>query len=760
MQPKQKPANTVTTTMIIRAAIVLFVALVAFGIIIYRLVQLQLVDEKGYQEMAEAQQLRDETITPNRGTIYDANMKELAKSSTAWTIEASPRDMKKADTDINFLSMKLAEILQVDQVAVLEKLQKTESNYQLIKRQIDKPTADVLRGFIKDYNDDKNNKETPIVGITIRQDSKRYYPYGSFASTIMGFTNVDGDGVAGLELVYNETLKGVPGRVLAAKNALGYDMAGQNYEARYEPVQGSGLVLTIVEGIQHALEKYLSAAVTTHNVTQRGVAIVMSPKTGAIYAMATMPDYDLNTPFVISDPNIQAQVDAIANEEERTKAKGEALWAQRRNKAVQDIYEPGSVFKVVTASAAIDSGSANLSTSFSCSGAFTVVQGLKPMRCAQAGGHGTLNFAQGLDNSCNPYYIQLGQRMGKSVFCNYLQGFGFMEKTGIDMEDEGRSQVYTEETMGVMELASSSFGQSSTVTPISMITALAAAVNGGNLVQPHVVSQIIDPDGNVIKTMTPQIKRQVISAETSKTICKLLEDSVNQPNGHGKNAIVSGYRVGGKSGTSQKLASGDEEARIASFFGFAPANDPEIIVLMLFDEPNSPTNSSYGGRIVAPEVANVIREAVMYLGIEPQYTEEELKVVDISTPNTVGQSVSDAQGALNQLGFASKIEGSGGVVTYQYPAANTSLPRTSTVILYTDENAVGAKVVVPDVTTKPVSFAKQLLSEAGLNIKVTGPDGKSPNIVAATQNIPAGAEVEKGTLITVNFHDTTIVAEN
>lgn len=761
-QPKQSPQPAITKSIVIRGAIVLVFCIAAFAAIVYRLVDLQLIDAAKYSELAAAQQLKDETITPNRGTIYDSEMKILAQSSTVWTVEVSPRDMKKYETDIYTLSMKMAEILELDQVSVYEKLQKSDTNYQLIKRQIDKATADTLRAYIKDYNADEKNKETPIVGVVFRQDSKRYYPYGSLASTVIGFTNVDGDGLCGLELTYNEQLKGVEGRVLAAKNAYGYDMAGQTYEARYEPVQGSGLVLTINENIQQSLEKYLLAAVLEHNVTERGVGIAMNPKTGAILAMASMPDYDLNQPFVIADPKKLEAIEAIEDEEQRKKARSDELWAQRRNKAVQDIYEPGSVFKIITAAAAIDSGTSNLNTAHTCSGSQLIVKGTS-MRCAQTSGHGTLTFAAGLDNSCNPYFINLGQRMGKTVFSSYLQGFGFMDKTGIDMEDEGRNIVYSEENMGPVQLASSSFGQSSTITPISMISAISTAVNGGYVVQPHVVSKVVDAQGNVVKTTEPQIKRQIISTETSRIISDILEKSVND-GGHGKNAYVAGYRVGGKSGTSQKLSkqqqTGDDTLRIASFVGYAPANDPEIVVLVFLDEPHSPTNSSYGGRLVAPIVSNVIREAMPYLGVEPQYTEEELKYVDISAPNAVGMSIEDAKNQLATLGFNAKIEGLGGTITYQYPAPNTSLPRTSTILLYTEDNATGTKVVVPDVKELTIKDAKQAMVNAGLNVKTTGAVGNSLKIVAATQNIPAGAEVEIGTLITVNFHDITVVAEN
>ncbi|MEG1126253.1 MAG: penicillin-binding transpeptidase domain-containing protein [Oscillospiraceae bacterium] len=761
MQQRKKPQAAVSRSIMLRAIFVGAVAVISFGIIIYRLVQLQIIDKDNYSAQAANQQLHDEIITPNRGTIYDANMKELARSSTVWTVEASPRDMAKAKSDINAIASNLARILEIDEADVLAKLSKSDTNYQLIKRKIEKPVADALREYIKTYNEDEINKEHPIAGIYLRQDSKRYYPYSNFASTVIGFTNVDGDGVMGLEYVYNDELKGTPGRIVSGKNALGYELSDVSYKTEYPAVNGNGLVLTIDENIQHSAEKYLLAAVKEHNVTNRGVIIAMNPKTGAIYACASMPDFDLNEPFKIADETVAAAVAAITDETERKKAEGEALWAQRRNKAVQDIYEPGSVFKVVTASAALDSGAATLNTSYTCHGSFTVLPGLPPMKCAEAGGHGTLNFAQGLDKSCNPYYINLGQMMGVHTFTNYLQGFGFMEKTGVDMQDEARNQVYTEDKMGIVELASSSFGQSSTVTPISMITAISAAINGGKLVQPHVVSKILDENGNIIKTMTPQIKRQVISEETSKTICKLLEDSVNEPGGHGNNAYVPGYRVGGKSGTSQKLNDPDDTKRIASFVGFAPANDPEIVVLAFLDEPHSPTNSSYGARLSGPIVQEVIYEAMPYLGVEPQYTAEELKKVDVITPATIGKPVQDAKAELEALGLNCKIEGLGGTVTYQYPSALTSLPRTSTVVLYTDPDAVGARVVVPETKDLTVAAATEAMRTAGLNIKVRGATvGRASMILAASQNIPAATEVEQGTLITVNFHDTTVVPEN
>ena len=655
------------------------------------------------------------------------------------------------------VAKKLAEILELELEPVVEKLSKSESNYQTIKRQVEKPVADEITQWITEYNSDKNNKDNPIRGITLEQASKRYYPYGDMAATVIGFTNADGDGTIGLEHHYNETLKGTDGRVVSVKNARGEDMQDEEYSTVYEAQDGNSLVLSIDENIQQSLETHLSAAITEYGVKNRGAGIVMDVNTGEILAMAVEPSYDLNDPFTITDPVILEELEAITDEEERAQAKTNALWQRVwRNKAVSDTYFPGSVFKMITAAAALDSGLVDTSQTFSCSGSLEVVKGVT-MHCAELNGHGTLDFYGGLDNSCNPYFIQMAWKMGKDVFCDYLQAFGFLERTGIDMDDESLTQTVSRERMGVVELSSSAFGQTTSVTPIALITAACAVVNGGKLLEPHVVKQILDADGNVVENVEPVIKRQVISEDVSNTICTMLENSVKE--GHGKNAYVAGYHVGGKSGTSQKnqgIGVGDEEEEqqyISSFLGFAPANDPKIAVLVLLDTPTLVTN--YGGKNAAFVVANTINDSLPYLGVEREYSEEEQAMAEVSVPAVVGMDSASAQVKMNQTGLNFVVRGSGSTVTYQYPAGGTAIARQSTIVLYTDEGAGPSLVKVPNVVGQSYDTAMRVLNQAGLNMQAKGALVDSASVQCSAQSVAEGTEVEEGTVIEVTFMDTT-----
>lgn len=743
---------TVTRSMKRRAVAVACVMLLLFGAVVTNLVKYQIINTEEYRAKATGQQLRDEKIVPSRGNIYDSEMNLLATSATVWTVTASPRDMAKANTNLNDVAFRLAEILDLDTADLLEKFQDSDSNYKMVKRQIEKPLADEINNWIAEYNAEESHKGCKIAGIYLTQDSKRYYPYGNLASTVIGFVNVDGDGLAGLEYYYNDTLAGVPGRKVSAKNALGYDMPVGDYEAEYDAQDGNSLVLTINEFVQQSADKHLAAAIAEHNVANRGVCIVMDVNTGAVLAMSTMGDYDLNDPYTISDKELAAEIDAIPDEEQRNAARSAARQAQWRNKAIADSYEPGSVFKVVTAAGALDSGKATLETSFGCSGSYNIAG--TTMRCAHTEGHGMQNFYAGLNNSCNPYYIQLGQRMGSEVFCQYLQGFGFGQKTGIDLPSETAGSVYPLERMGPVELASSSFGQSSSVTPLQMITAVSAAVNGGYLMQPYIVSQVLDENGNIISTTKPVVKRQVISEETSAELADLLYQSVET--GSNTKARVAGYKVGGKSGTSQKLNTDQAlELRIASFVAFAPADDPQIAVLVMLDEPHSPTGSSYGGRLAAPVCGNVLAEVLPYLGIDTHYTEEQLAVKDLRVANLLGRTPSEAQVELNGVGFNYKIVGSGTTVTYQYPAAGTYIPRQSTVILYTDEGAAGTMVTVPNVAGKTVAMAREMLRAAGLNLDAGSALDSDTLLTADSQSIAEGEQVEMGTVIAVSFSNAS-----
>lgn len=739
--------------------------LVGFGVVIGRIAYLQFVKGEEYRANAAAQQLADTEITPKRGTIYDANMNEIARSVTVWNVVVSPKAMEEAGTNINQVAIQLAEILDITSEEIMEKLMKTDSSYQIVKKKVEMPVANEIRQWMSDYNATEAAETSPIVGITLEEDSKRYYPYGSFASHLIGFTSSDGYGLTGLELYYNDTLEGTAGRVITAQTAQG-DLLEEEYSVEYPAQDGNSLVLTIDQNIQSLTEKYLRAAVKEHNVANRGVAIVMNVNTGAILAMATMPDYDLMDPYTLNDEALANEINAIVDETERSEARVKAQNEMWRNKAVSEVYEPGSVFKVVTASAALDSGSAALDTTHTCVGSEKVLD--TTFRCAETAGHGTLNFAAAINYSCNPYYINLGLTMGAHTFCSYLQSFGFYEKTGIDAASEVKSVVVSEENMGSVSLASSAFGQTSTVTPIEMITAFSAAVNGGKLVQPYVVQTVLDSEGNVVSEHETVVKRQVISEEVSETIRYLLEGTVDKELGaslgytsHNTAAKVDGYRVGGKSGTSQKQSvkegNEDDSLRIASFCGFAPADDPEIAVLVVLDEPHS--WSEYGGSLAGPVVSSILGEALPYLGFEPQYTEEELANRDVTVPTltTEGENeFSKAQRKLNDLGLSFYVVGEEGAnVVAQFPEAGTKVSRDSTIILYTGSTEQ-TMTAVPNLVGLTLSQVQNTLESKHLNLRIEGTDSTGSSVVAATQDIAEGTEVALGTVITVTFHDTSV----
>ncbi len=575
-------------------------AAVCFGGLLVRLFVLQVLDPGGYAARAADQQLRGAVLPAARGEMYSADGTLLAASETCWTIRAAPREL--ADELVQPAAQALSEILEIDYEETLEKLSQRTSNDCLLRRRVDREMADAVRAWCVEHD---------AQGIQIRQDTKRVYPQGDFMGGILGFTDVDNAGLWGLELEYNEELTGQNGQILTAKNAWGHDMP-THYQTLVDAVPGNTLTLTIDANIQHWLESAMDAAVREHNVAQRGVGIVMDVQTGAILAMTSQPDYDPNSPREIINEEIRAQVNALTGEE-RSAALQEAQQTQWRNKAISDLYEPGSVFKLITAAAALDTGVCTPTDTFVCAGKINVAGTW--FRCANGHIHGAETFAQGLAVSCNPCFIQIGARLGKENFCNYFEAFGLREATGIDLPGEiKRSEYYTADRMGPVELASCSFGQSSKVSYLQMLTAVCAVVNGGNLMQPYVVQRITAPDGTVVREIEPTVKRRVISEETSATMCQLMEGVVTE--GTGKHAAVNGYFVGGKSGTSQKLDSENEGARISSFVAVAPIDDPRLAVLVCLDEPHSWTTS--GGTLSGPVCAEVLAKALPYLGIEPE----------------------------------------------------------------------------------------------------------------------------------------------
>lgn len=730
-----------TTVKMWRRTLIVLIVMVAlgFGLIVVSLIRLQLVDGAELQKAAVDQQLRDTTISAQRGTIYDRNMKPLAQSATVWKVVLAPAYIDKDDETLRRkLSTGLADILGLDAEDIYKRTEGT-SYYDVLKTKVETDVKDRLVQFIEE-NDLGNT-------IQLQEDYKRYYPFGSFASTILGFTGTDGQGLAGLEAYYDEYLSGTAGRLVTAKNAVGTDMPFQ-YEQKVEAQDGYNLVLTIDEVVQHYLEQALEEGVENNKVENRATGIVMNVKTGEIVAMAVKGDYDPNNPFVIADEEERARI-AELPEEEQQEATSAALQAQWRNKAVSDTYYPGSVFKMVTLSMALEENVATEETTFTCTGSYVPVQGERAINCHNTSGHGTQTLVQGTMNSCNPFFIYLGQLLGTETFFDYFEAFGFTQKTGIDLPGESQS-IYHDRDMSLMDLAVESFGQNFSITPIQMITACAAIANGGYLVQPHVVSQIVDNDGNIIKTADTTVKRQVISEETSKRVSKILQE--NATSGTAKNGYVAGYRIAGKTGTSEKVGAdgkvGSDNKYIASYCGFAPADDPQYAVLVFFDEPTG--DSYYGGAVAGPVFAKIMEEILPYLNVETKYTEDEAGSVGVSAPNVIGKTVSEATNELTNSGLKILVKGSGDTVIAQTPDPCSSVPSGGTVVVYTDEASMNQTVTVPNFTNRSLSDVNYLAAQAGLNIKVTGAYNSSA-ATARTQDYAAGEQIKPGTVITVNF---------
>ena len=577
---------------------------VCFAGLAARLAYLQLFAGGWYTSRALGQQLRDTVVPADRGRIYSDDGVLLAANSSCWTLRASPREMP--EEKLSLAAQGLAEILELDEAKLLEKFSDRTSNDCLLRYRVERDTADRVRDFCE---------ENGITGIRINQDSKRWYPEGEFLASVLGFTNVDNAGVSGLELKYNDVLTGQNGVVLTAVNAWGYTLE-QSYETEKVPLEGSGLRLTVDANIQHYLENALDYAVKEHHVAARAVGIVMDVNTGAVLAMSTTPAYDPNQPRVIYDAAARKAVDALTGSK-RAAALQLAQQTQWRNKAVSDLYEPGSVFKLITCAAALDAGAVSKNSTFYCGESISVA-GTR-FHCANHKRHGSQTVTQALENSCNQSFIQIGARLGKEAFCDYFAAFGLREPTGVDLPAEPKKSLYyTADRMGPVELASCAFGQSSKISYMEMAAAVCAVVNGGRLMQPYLVSDILNPDGSILQHTEPVCRRQVIKPETSETMREMMEAVVLY--GGGRNARIQGYRVGGKSGTSQKLDSADEKARIASFVAVAPIDDPQFLCLVCLDEPHSWTTA--GGSLSAPVCAEVLEQTLVYKSV-PRAVEPE-----------------------------------------------------------------------------------------------------------------------------------------
>ncbi|MGN1080825.1 MAG: penicillin-binding transpeptidase domain-containing protein [Acutalibacteraceae bacterium] len=721
---------------------VIAIVIAGFGTIGGRLAYLMLIRGGYFKSVANSQQTSSTKIEAKRGNIYDCNMNILATSASVWTVYITPKDITSSQT-AGIIADGLSDILGLDRDTVYAKTQKNTA-YEKIKTKVEEPEAKKVREFI--------SEKSLGTMIGLDEGTKRYYPNGNLASTVLGFVGSDNQGLAGIESYYNETLTGVPGTVVSLKNARGGDMP-YSYETTTEAQDGYSLVTTIDSRIQYYAEKYLEQAVEENGCTNRGCCIVMDVNTGEIYAMATKPDYDPNDPFTIYDESVAEEINQITDETAKTAAISNAQQAQWRNKAINDVYEPGSVFKIITGSAALEENVITPEYEYTCTGSITI-SGTK-YKCAKTSGHGSQKLIQMFGNSCNPAFISIGQRLGVTKFCEYFRSYGLSEKTGIDLPGEAESIYYSESSMGTVELASESFGQTFKVTAIQLITAVCAAANGGYLVQPHIVKQVVDNDGNVVKNIETMVKRQVISESTSEYIREACEYVVS--NGGGKNAYVSGYSIAGKTGTAEKVDLRGEDGSkqyVSSFCGFAPADDPKIAVIVVLDEPHG--KSYYGGTIAAPVVGSIFSDVLPYLGVEPEYSTEELSQIRVKVDNVTGKSVTAAQSAILAQGLSYNIIGSGSEVVSQIPEAGSTVTVGGTVLLYTDGETETQTTTVPDFTGMTVSQANLAASKAGLNIVFKGSSLTASGAKAYEQDIAGGSTVPKESVVTVKFKSDDI----
>ena len=797
-----------------------FFVMAAAGIVTYSLYKIQIEQGATFRQYAAEQQLLDSTIQATRGEIYDASGITLASTSVVWTIWADPsystalftsqtaeetgEVLKTVDeTTLAEVSRQITLRLlsgdgesldrvdtssaeyQTQYQTVHDALAKNTSSYQVLATKVNNAVKLSIEKYVSTYNKEHTKAKTLEDGTTVRKGRisvsssksfQRDYPYGAFAASVLGFCNGDGEGFYGLEKSYDSTLAGVNGRTITRRNAYGNAIADAN-ATTYAAKDGSNLVLSLDVNVQEVVERYLNEAVYANNVENRGAAIVMNVKTGAILAMASKPDFDPNDPLDFSanltylSEQVQAEPEIytiyLKDPEDPKKFlldengkkipdpdpdyTGTYRDIQWKNKAITELYYPGSVFKVITAAMGVDSGKATYYTTLNCSGAYGVAK--ETYHCAGKKSHGVQNLAEALRNSCNIYFIQLGQRLGSSVFYDYFDAFGFTERTGVDLPNEtGMMKYYTKNQLGEVQLASSAFGQAMAVTPLQVCTAISAAVNGGYLVTPHVVDKITDQNGNVVEEVGANVRRQVISKSASETIRQIMEYEVGDgtTTGGGSNAYVAGYRIGGKSGTSEQLnmerrADGDYK-KVASFAAVLPANDPEILVYVMLDDPNN-ARTDYSSILAAPVVGNIISEIAPYLGIATDGIDRSQTTVKV--PNLVSKEWSNAQVALNNKGLKHQLVESessqtAAVVTYQYPHAGAEVASGTTIYLYTDTYS-GSHTEVPDVSGKSADFARQMLTAAGLNCQVAG---ESTGTVQS-QSEAAGTSVQKGTVVTI-----------
>ena len=820
MEKKRKRISRRSTS---RTTAVLGIFGIIALIAVCRLVYLQIIRYDYYKGIVMNEITIETEVNPERGMIYDTNGNILATNRTVYLCFISPQDiidaMKpdeekkkevktyefedsegKTHKDLQMdelISLFLSETLDIEYSKIMEKAAKEGRRYEEIKKEIVEEDAQKIREFIDEYELKSQ--------IYLRADSIRYYPYDNLASHVVGFTNSDGIGIYGLEAYYNNILEGESGRYISAQDANNHDM-DYKYETFVDAKDGYNVVSTIDSYIQYELENQLEATLRENKAANRVTGVVMNVKTGAVLAMATAPDFNCNDPYVLDDMS-QSKLDAYTESDERvadskklaenkykyenpdvasdtaefaSAVEGfwranydsfyeqaysnryfELLYAMWKNKAITELYEPGSTSKIITTAMAFEEGVTNPSEVFYCGGSMKVEGYGSPISCHERRGHGSLPYAKSLQQSCNPALMTVGLRIGREKFYNYFLDFGYGELTGIDLPGEAGSYYHSFKDFSVVSLAVYSFGQTYKTTAIQQISAICSIANGGYVVTPHVLKEIVDDKGNVIESFEPQIKRQVVSSEVCATISDILEDGVSGDGG-ARNCRVKGYKVAGKTGTSEKIdekdASGQTYLRVGSSVAYAPADDPEIAVIIVCDEPMG--GSVYGSVVAAPYVSDLLSSALPYLGYEPQYTAEELENIETGILDYTGYEVEIAKSNITNRGLKAIVVGNGKLVTGQVPESGVMLNRENgRVILYTDGSEPATAVIVPDVTGKTAEAANRILTNAGLNVSIGGVDDNADATVA-TQSIAPGTEVPEGTIVKVTLRSVTNVTDD
>ncbi|WP_455724556.1 penicillin-binding transpeptidase domain-containing protein [Dysosmobacter welbionis] len=817
-RPRRKSDAARRANQVIRGRtmlIMLLLGVASFTVLFWKLYDLQINRHDELKAEAVSQQTDSMVISASRGTIYDKNGEIMAISYSTETVLLDPggvqdfvesQEQKIQDAaeeaaekgapytapevlDQAYIARGLSRILDVEEETILEHLENTADRYWEVKKKVDQDVADEVRRFINGEIDDEGNqlttvdedgntvlistggRPTRLQGISLTPDTKRLYPFGSLAGNVIGFVNANNMGAYGLEASYDDVLSGSTGLTITPTNVNGTPLLFSGGEQMFDAENGSSLVLTLDTNVQYALEKGLESMLDKYDAANGGTGIVMDVNTGGIVAMASYPNYDPGDFSTIYTEGLQAELDAALAEIQQNRstyeteeaynqalanARATIQFKQWRNKCYQDTYEPGSTFKPITLATALEEGVVNMNTTFTCTGSIHVEGWGKPINCSKRAGHGTQTLKVATGNSCNPAFVTMGLKIGTEAYYRYLKSFGLMETTGIDLPAEAEGIFANEDSFNsnVVSLAAYSFGQTFNVTPLELIRAQAATINGGYLYTPYLVEQVLDDEGNILSQHETTAVRQVISEETSAKVRECLEWVVSD--GGGRNGQVTGYRIGGKTGTADKTGTKDV---VVSFMCFAPADDPQYIMLLTMDTPSRTTGTAvFGGTMVAPVASQIMSEILPLLGVEPDYTAEELVGADTTVPNVVGQTREAAEDRLADLGFTFRTVGDGDTVTDQTPAGGAIVPGNASIILYLGQEKPDTPCTVPNVVGKSASEANKAITNAGLIMKVTGTTtASSGNVYAITQSLPAGTEVAAGTVVTVQFGDNSVL---